>query len=239
MSTRRVPAALHHELSEYASLLRALRTRDTQDVTKHLVKPSPYELSQADDEQHLGSEDAMDEMLDESSKPNHRLSFSDNLRSRSRSRDNEGPRRKKPIPRDHWTRWPLMLNDVLEPEWTLEDEVAVIASQVMRANSTSMSLQVSSGTDVGEPEDDLVVLDMHPEDDDPDHPFYIPFLTSIISNYLAAIFGRLASLTPPRPGSMQNRIEPLNWRAVIDAVVSLEKPEYLNPKYVLISSAFF
>jgi hypothetical protein len=140
MSTRRVPAALHHELSEYASLLRALRTRDTLDVTKHLTKPFPMTLSQASDD-HPSSEDEMNEMLDKLSKSNHFSStvssYTDDApssRSRSRSRVHEVPCRKKQIPRDHWTRWPLMLDDVLEPEWTLEDEVAVVASQVVRAN---------------------------------------------------------------------------------------------------------
>lgn len=124
-----------------------------------------------------------------------------------------------------------MLNDVLEPEWTLEDEVAVVASHVLRANAAPLSCR----TDPGEPEedgDDLVVLDMQLEDDDPDHPHYIPSLTRLISNYLSTILAQLASLTPPRPGSMQNRIEPLNWRAVIDAVVCLGDPECSNPKCV-------
>lgn len=181
MSTRRVPTALHRELSEYASLLRALRTRDALDVTKHLTRS---EISLSDDAQ-TGK------------------------------------------PRDHWTRWPLMSNDVLEPEWTLEDEVAVIASHVLR----TLPPRPASPTPSEEPEDDIVVLDMQPEDDDPDHAHYIPSLTCIISNYLSIILSQLASLTPPRPASMQNRVEPLNWRAVIDAVVSLRDPQISNPMY--------
>lgn len=182
MSTRRIPAALHRELSEYASLLRALRTRDALDITKHLTK------------NEILSDDAQTGKL-----------------------------------RDHWTRWPLMLNDVLEPEWSLEDEVAVVASHVLK---TTLPLRPPSPSSSEEPEDDIVVLDMQPEDDDPDHAHYIPSLTCIISNYLSTILSRLASLTPPRPASMQNRIEPLNWRAVIDAVVSLGDPEISNPMCV-------
>jgi hypothetical protein len=124
-----------------------------------------------------------------------------------------------------------MLDDVLEPEWTLEDEVAVVSSQILRANPTSLSLQVPAD-DSDDPEEDLVVLDMQLEDDDPDHAYYIPSLTRIISDYLSTILGQLASLTPPRPASMQNRIEPLDWRSVIDAVVSSGNPEYSNSKCV-------
>ncbi|PIL29064.1 hypothetical protein GSI_09112 [Ganoderma sinense ZZ0214-1] len=43
----RVPAALHAELTEYSSLLRALRTSDTLDLTSHLIQPPPSFISQA------------------------------------------------------------------------------------------------------------------------------------------------------------------------------------------------
>ena len=39
-----IDAALRFELTEYASLLRALRTRDGMDLTAHLTKPSPLFL---------------------------------------------------------------------------------------------------------------------------------------------------------------------------------------------------
>ncbi|KAI1786908.1 hypothetical protein LXA43DRAFT_747453 [Ganoderma leucocontextum] len=43
----RVPAALHAELTEYSSLLRALRTSDTLDLASHLTRPPPPFISQA------------------------------------------------------------------------------------------------------------------------------------------------------------------------------------------------
>lgn len=147
MSKRRVPHPLHSELSEYASLLRALRTRNTLNLTPHLTKPS------------------------------------------NRS----------------WSRWPLLLHHIPIPEWSLEDEVAVIASTVIKSQ----------------------------DDDDPDHPSYIPYLTSSIASLLSTIFSLLAKHTPARPASMQNRIEPLNWRSVIDVIVTCDISEYSNPKYVL------
>ena len=39
--------------------------------------------------------------------------------------------------RDQWTRWPLLLDDLPIPEWDLEDEVAVIASRVVKSRPTS------------------------------------------------------------------------------------------------------
>ena len=43
----RVPAALHAELTEYSSLLRALRTSNTLDLTSHLIQPPPSFISKA------------------------------------------------------------------------------------------------------------------------------------------------------------------------------------------------
>ncbi|KAF8873802.1 hypothetical protein CPB84DRAFT_1798131 [Gymnopilus junonius] len=62
------------------------------------------------------------------------------------------------------------------------------------------------------------------ESDDPDYPYYVPYLTSIVANFLSVVLAALASQTPARPASMQNRIEPLNWRAIID--------QFANSKYV-------
>jgi hypothetical protein len=78
MKKQRVPAALHFELTEYASLLRALHTRDidAMDLTSHLTKLSPFALPQPvvnlDNDNHLD-----DELLDD-------------LSSRSASAGNSG-----------------------------------------------------------------------------------------------------------------------------------------------------
>ena len=217
MSKRKVSAALHRELSEYASLLRALRTRDTMDVTKYLTKPSPF-IKQV----------IPDEASSSKGQPNTPSHSRDGTPS-AHSRSSDG-KKKKHIPRDHWTRWPLMLHDVLEPEWTLEDEVAVLASQLLKARSIPFSENPGDCPSDEESQNDLVVLDTKIDDDDPDPAFYVPYLTYIIANFLSTVLAELASHTPPRPPSMQNRIEPLNWRAVIDAVVSCGNPEHARPE---------
>ena len=104
------------------------------------------------------------------------------------------------------TRWPLLLEDVPIPEWTLEDDVAVIASRVTEFDEV-----------------------------DPDHPFYVPYLTSITVSLLSTIFSLLAKHTPARSASMQNRIEPLNWRSVFDVLVNCDNSEFANLKYVFFS----
>lgn len=88
-------------------------------------------------------------------------------------------------------------------------------------------------------EDDraVKVMEMDVDSDDPDPPYYIPYLTAIMAKFLSTVFRILASHTPRRPASMQNRIEPLGWRSVIDVVVSCGIPEFANPKYVCIFSS--
>ena len=182
MMKQRVPAALHSELTEYASLLRALRTRDAMDLTTHLTKPSPFT---------------------------------------------------PPPKRDQWTRWPLPLEDVPIPEWTLEDEVAVIASRVIKSRPAPTFPVFEGPLEHDDPSHTDYVMNTEFDEDDPDYPFYVPYLTSITASLLSTIFSLLAKHIPARPASMQNRIEPLNWRSVIDVLVNCDDSEYANPKYVV------
>jgi hypothetical protein len=256
MAKRRVPAALHHELTEYASLLRALRVRDAMDITKHITKPSPFALGVVnDDNEELNSDDDLDGDEEASHrKPTSHASgsksgtslegtgatppknMSAKAKGKRKAEDFPTPGKRKQRRRNHWTRWPVPLQDVLLPEWTLEDEVAVIASQVMKLRPPPVFPVSPAGSDdmVDEEGADEFVraMDMEVDEDDPDIPFYVPYMTSIVAEYLSTILGLLASLTPARPASMQNRIEPLGWRTVIDAVVTCGIPEFTNAKYV-------
>ncbi|KAF8809400.1 hypothetical protein BYT27DRAFT_7337171 [Phlegmacium glaucopus] len=181
MKRKRIPTALHSELTEYASLLRALRTKDAMDLTVHLS-------------------------------------------------GNVAPPAKPKRKRDHWTRWPLLLEDVPIPEWTLEDEVTVIASRVIKAHPTPTFPVTEGPLEHDDPSHTDYVMNTEFEEDDPDYPFYVPYLTSVVATLLSTTFSLLAKHTPSRPASMQNRIEPLNWRSVIDVIVACDIPEYSNPK---------
>ena len=253
---RRVPEALHHELTEYAALLRALRARDALDVTKHLTKPSPFALQDAGPNESDGDDDS----ISDSSLPSPSVSASastagtpapgpsDLSHPANASLRSDKAKGKRPVTpvrkqkrREHWTRWPLLLDDVMIPEWSLEDEVAVIASQVLKTRPAPTFPVPPAGEDdldeeeFDEDDDDRLIRgqDVAMESDDPDYPYYVPYLSSIIESFLSSILANLASQTPARPASMQNRIEPLGWRAVIDGVVTCGVAEYSNPKYVV------
>lgn len=192
------------------------------DVTKHLTKPTPFALSDEDKSAGDASQKNLSSpLISDSSEP---------ICSSSKGKMNSKKKRKR---RDQWTRWPLMLDDVLKPEWTLEDEVAVVASQVTKARPHPLS---ELSPDDPPSDEDFVVLDLQLEDDDPDPPFYVPSLTYVVANFLSTILAELASYIPARPCSMQNRVEPLNWEAVVNAVITCGVPEHSNSRHV--SSSF-
>jgi len=257
MSKRRVPAPLHRELTEYAALLRALRVRDAMDLTKHLTKASPFALGDTnnDDEQLNSNDDEAVSHWNASNPPTSLTSGSKsgvsfegtdaalktNMSAKAKGKRKAGSStpakpKQKQRRRDHWTRWPLLLEDVLIPEWTLEDEVAVIASQVLKSRPPPVfPVPAASPDDMEEDEEFVRVMGMEEmEEDDPDIPFYVPYLTSVMAEFLATILGLLASFTPARPASMQNRIEPLGWRTVIDMVVV---SKFANAKCVALISS--
>ncbi|KAF9483320.1 hypothetical protein BDN70DRAFT_328644 [Pholiota conissans] len=218
--SKRVPAKLHHELVEYASLLRALRVRDTLDVTKHLTRANPFKIRD-------------DEELDSVSR-SHSLessTLSPKAKGKQKAGDSSTQKQRR---RDHWTRWPVRVDDVLKPEWSLEDEVAVIVSQVMKGRESPTFPVPVDDPDAYEDEDDptFPVRDVEFDEEDPDHPFYVPYIAANVAHFLSNILGNLACAVPPRTASMQNRIEPLGWRAIVDVVVASQNPEFSNPKVV-------
>ena len=252
MKKRRVPAALHFELTEYASLLRALRTRDAMDLTAYLTKPSPFALPPRSEPVSLDNENLDDELLDDlpsrspsavNSRENSAIAGPSDLDHPINKAIAEEPGKasKKVAPkrkRDHWTRWPLLLEDVPNPEWTLEDEVAVIASRVIKSRPAPTFPAFEGPLEHDDPSHTNYVINTEFEEDDPDYPSYVPYLTSITASLLSTIFSLLAKHTPARPASMQNRIEPLNWRSVIDILVNCGDSEYANPKYVVFFPPF-
>lgn len=236
MKKRRVSATLHSELTEYTSLLRALRTNDALDVTKHLTNAPSF--ARLDDPDAINISSSSSPMAGPSDL-NHANNFdfadeSDNGSSRKgKSRENSMPARNR---RDHWTRWPLLLNDVLPPKWTLDDEIAVIASQTLKRRPSPqfpVPCESLDGQHTGDEPEIVHARDLELDEDDPDLPFFVPFLTTTIANYLVTLLSLLNAHTPARPASMQNRIQPLDWRAVIDVIVCSGIQECSNPKCVL------
>ncbi|KAJ8073595.1 hypothetical protein PM082_011873 [Marasmius tenuissimus] len=226
MPTRKlVPASQHAEFTEYASLLRTLRTNNILDVTTHLSqhawkgKERAWEVDEdleEDDDEDLRTDMDMETLVGSSQKgtneagpsmsppPSSRQTTPSLARKRKRTASLEraashgsisSARAKKPI-RDGWTRWPLLLKDVNVPEWSLDDEIE--------------HLLASLNTRRGEEDEEEDRTDLDP-------PPYLHSMGLTTTHLLHSVLAILAHFTPPRAPSLQNRIEPIGWETVIHA----------------------
>lgn len=168
-----VPTALRSELEEYSFLLRALRTNDTLDLSSQLIRAA----GTSQPPEH-------DDIRNSSSTPPVQVSGSA-LISRK--------------PKDLWTRWPLLIQDVPVPEWTLQDEVERLANRFLHP---PRNFDEETEEDAEEPIDSTA----------------IEHLTLDTTEYLSHIFAAIAAHVPMVEGSMQNRLKPLNWENVLAIV---------------------
>ncbi|KAJ3805135.1 hypothetical protein EV368DRAFT_51757 [Lentinula lateritia] len=237
MSTRkksqrkRIPAALHSELTEYSSLLRSLRTNDTLDVTSQLTRYFNHtgkEKAQTydDDSEYINDGDAGSSCR---TNPSSKSSTRRKRASQPQSLATEDIMSTKTNPSIHetWTRWPLLAQDVPYPEWTLQDEVAHITAFLLRETSSSPS--------------DL--------DSDPNSSTssLISTLTLSSSCYLDSILASLAAIIPKRSVSMINRLAPAGWQSVL-AAAQLQaasqasggaSTKYVRPLYYIALHIYF
>lgn len=167
-----VPTALRSELEDYSFLLRALRTNDTLDLSSQLIRAAGSQTPEGDDA--------------------HGPPLSPTVEA---SGSNSNLRK----PRDVWTRWPLMIQDVPIPEWTLQDEVERLANKFLQPPSNSNE----------ETEEDV---------EDPVDSATIKHLTLETTEYLSHLFAAIVAHVPMAKESMQNRLRPLNWENVLAIV---------------------
>lgn len=212
---KRVPAALHSELTEYSSLLRALRTSNTLDVTTHLTKHHKS-LESVDDD--IGDWDDIDLDNEELESQNTSPVAGPSTLPEPEAKPQKRTTKRK---RDTWTRWPLLAEDVPVPEWSLEDEVALLASLALKHQHSPLLAELEEQQEPDLGSEEALELDSDPEPDvDAENPVYIPYVTLSASNFLSSVLARVAAHTPLRPPSMQNRIGPIGWKTVLEVLAS-------------------
>ncbi|KAL5498001.1 hypothetical protein ACEPAH_2932 [Sanghuangporus vaninii] len=252
---RRVPAALRSELTEYASLLRALRTQHALDLSVHLSQlPSRYgenELSptESDPESEEGgtrrasrrpSEIDLDENRDEedrrrSTDPGSTPETEDSRQSSQEVRGIQTPRlkdkKRKRGPHDIWTCWPLLAGDVYPAEFGFEDEVQSIASWVsgqQRQTSSPTSVQENDTTQGSEPNYGANT-DTDEEIEELDDVATRAVAAST-AHHLRSLLSACAVLVPCVEPSLRSRLAPLNWTSVLSAAAAncLASPETIE-----------
>ena len=165
-----VPTALRSELEEYSFLLRALRTSDTLDLSSQLIRAA--RSSQTPE----GDDDACGLPLAQTAEA---------------SGSNQISRK----PKDNWTRWPLLIQDVPIPEWTLQDEVERLANRLLQPPNS-------------------------PDEETEEYidSASVKHLTLQTTEYLSHLFALIATHVPMVEGGMQNRLRPLNWENILAIV---------------------
>jgi hypothetical protein len=207
-----VPAALHSEISEYASLLRVLRASDTLDITTQLTRlnspPSPWSVNDEETGQRVASTSSHVDRMDVSN-----LSVEDQGRP-STLDASILPR----MARNTWTRWPLLAEDLHIPEWGFEDEVHSLAKQALLSDfSTPNQLPAdtfseSCGIDPDVLSEDQIEALLSPSS--------LRTLADVSSSHLEHILSSLAFYSPLVDKSTQHRRQPISWESVLNIVSS-------------------
>ncbi|KAK7042448.1 hypothetical protein R3P38DRAFT_3309742 [Favolaschia claudopus] len=211
-----VPNALHSELSEYSSLLRALETSDHLDVAKRLTEPPPnkkQKVNKIKESQRAdlpGDEDFRSGAGNSSplAPPFNQTREEEDVEyfgvGTLNSQDETAPyQEERTRKRVAWTLWPLLAKDLSVPEWGLQDEIDAIVRQCSQNNYTSAAADDDGDLEeVGEA------------------PTWLPHLTVSASTFLSSLFALLAHHTPARPQSAQDRLNPINWKMVLDILGS-------------------
>ncbi|KAH9968139.1 hypothetical protein BC827DRAFT_1263864 [Russula dissimulans] len=200
-----VPAALHSEISEYASLLRVLRATDMLDVTTQLTRLD------APPERHPTSVDEEEPGLHEgpTSPDADRRGISG---LQMEDKDSILPR----VSRNTWTRWPLLAEDLHTPEWTFEDEVHSLAKQVLLSDISTPSQASSDACPELRNVDSSVFTEDQIEALLP--PSSLRTLADISSSHLEHVLSALSSYSPQADKSTLHRRHPINWESVLNIV---------------------
>ncbi|KAF9037834.1 hypothetical protein BDZ89DRAFT_1061419 [Hymenopellis radicata] len=190
---RRVAPELHSELSEYNALLRALRTSNTMDLTTQLSRHYQENGSDYYHEEPFSQNASDDEEGSDESVALPRARPSSGLKRKISASPPPISERKRQKMKVAWMKWPLLLEDVSKPEWTLQEEISVMMSKIQQ-------------------QDD--------DGDDEDREEYLPHFALATSNFLDSILAVIASYTQSRADSLQNRLNPIDWKYVLQVVGS-------------------
>ncbi len=195
----RVPAALHSELSEYSSLLRALRTSTALDLTTQLARASSSELDHSD--KHSEGDATLftaGEWWNDDERQPHLSKDATNKRSGGLT-----------------ARWPLLAGDVATPEWGIEDEIQLIAQKAQSACRTYSTGEMPTNVE------DI-------SDEDLPAPC-LRALTLLSVHHLSQILMLLAFHVPLVEKVSYNRMRPMDWQDILNIIASNRQidPEYV------------
>lgn len=191
-----IPAALHSEISEYASLLRVLRATDTLDIATQLTRrDSPNETVQATHEEPGQRESPTPSRVE--------TPLDEETGRSSPEGDSVHPGRSW----KNWTRWPLVPEDVHLPEWGFEDEVYSLAKQVLLSDVSYRDANSDDSNVLIEDQAEVLLP-----------PSSLRALADVSSSHLERILSALASYSLSTEESTHDRSHPIGWESVLNVV---------------------
>ncbi|THH31835.1 hypothetical protein EUX98_g2341 [Antrodiella citrinella] len=250
---KRVAKGIHSELSEYSSLLRALRTTATLDLTSQLIHLDPRSKQRSAAQGGEGYEDDEDEDADEevvndnarggansrneyvASETSEGVTAGDAeepVASSSHSTSRPSQKRKSRAPataRDTWTKWPLVPSEVYTPEWPLDEEIRIIARDALQHIRASEA-EASRNPDVESEDEDAEEQEEEYTFDEILTPVNVRALTRAATNRLYEMLAVSAAMLPKGEDSMQNRHGYINCELILSAMdaFGVFKPEQLE-----------
>lgn len=229
-----MPTALHAELTEYSSLLRALRTSATADLATHLTQGSLSSAAPSDDVPLPNFDEREGYATEEPPLTEYFSSEVGSSRPTSPVLSRVPGKGKR---RDTWTRWPLLAGDVHVPEWSLSDEVRHIAESAL-ASPKGQALPRPRVTDDALPgpgESSPTADSPRTSDEEDEHlaasesSLGLQALTADAAAFLARVLALVAAHVPAAEKSMQNRVRPISWETVVDVACA---HGVVTPRYV-------
>ncbi|CAL1709926.1 unnamed protein product [Somion occarium] len=235
---KRVPVAVHSELTEYSALLRALRTTDTLDLTSHVIPENVLRRFHTERDSQNLNDDVDSTNVDTNILPSPSRAPSAGLQSDAMSVDVSPSSSRRPSHKEiTWTRWPLLVGDVHIPEFSFEDEVRNMAKQILELKMRASLRQglpeghvlASEATQTNTVSDDDSPKDASPPaspssasttlDASESLPHHVlnP-LCQATATHLSQILGSVASMVPDVHISMQDRLKPVDWQDLLGMV---------------------
>ncbi|CAK5278113.1 unnamed protein product, partial [Mycena citricolor] len=242
---KRVPRALHAELSEYSSLIRTLHTHDTLDLAKHITLPAPQPTSRRRSPRTLTSspplsldagvvvgadndrDDDSDYRDEEEEEEERRLRVHQKDR-RTPSEGSVGPPRSDPVASDDGDFQEGSSKDTLPSKadtwtrWPLLMSSVHIPEWSFEEEIAAIARRVLENGKSDAPPDGVGAEDDEEQvDEDTDEDGEIPsYIAHSASAFLSSILALLAHHSPSRGETLQNRLQPLRWQNVLDIVAS-------------------
>lgn len=214
--TTRVHAALHAELSEYAFLLRAIKTNSKLDIVPQL---SEFNSVHREDDDKADSFESEEGAAQNDGDLPPRKTFGSKGKGKAKVPSETKGRRRQRVNR---TLWPLLQEHCPVPEWSFDEEVKTITEQYLRSQGATRRVAGSSTPDTTRAPHSSTHTDVAQSDDDSVDSIlssgHLAGLTSDAASRLISVLSLLAFHRPNVNFTKHGRVDPMGWEDVLDAV---------------------